>query len=500
MSIPASKLVNVIPSVLSPGGNSLSLNAVFLTNSTRVPVGTVQAFSSLEDVQDFFGPTSIEATLAAIYFAGYNGATTLPGTLYFAQYNSSAVAAYLRSGSFAGVTLTELQGLSGVLTLTVDGDPLTTATINLSSASSFSNAASLIQTALHTVIAGTTCTYDSQLQAFVITSPTTGGASTITFATGTLSEGLKLTASTGAVLSQGAAPAVPAAFMSNVAEATQNWATFMTCFSLTTDELLDFAQWVQTTNQRYAFVGWDSDATVLAGPSPTSFGAQAVAADMVGLFPIYEPADDNGNGRKAAFVCGTVASINFARQNGRITFAYKGQPGLVADITSATVADNLKGNGYNFYAAYATANDRFVMLQPGSTPGPWNWFDAYVNQIWLNSELQLAFMNLLTQVPAVPYNAEGYNLLRQAANDPIQRALFAGVIQPGVSLSNAQRAQVNSAAGINIADSLQNNGYYLQILDAPPEVRAQRGSPPMTLWYTDGGSIQNIELASINVQ
>jgi hypothetical protein len=84
--------------------------------------------------------------------------------------------------------------------------------------------------------------------------------------------------------------------------------------------------------------------------------------------------------------------------------------------------------------------------------------------------------------------------------DPVQQALFNGVIQPGITLSNTQRAEVNTDAGVPIADVLQTVGYYIQILDAPPEVRAVGGSPPIKFWYTSGGAIQNIELASINVQ
>jgi len=577
-SIPASQLVNVIPSVLQAGGNPLSLNSVFLTDDASIPIGTVKAFATLEDVQDWFGPTSIEAALAGVYFNGYEGTLTLPGLLYFAQYNAAAVGAYLRSGSFAGVTLAQLQALAGTLIVEIDGETVTSANINLAGATSFTNAAALIQTGLQTaggifsgtatiddggglagntltiatvvsgevhigdeivgagITAGTTITafltgtggvgtytvsgaaqlidpaeaitvssdatvaYSAQLGRFVITSADTGADSTIGFATGTIAAGLKFQSAQGAETSQGADAATPAGIMAGIVAITQNWATFMTVFEPDTDTMMDFAQWVQTTNDRYAYVGWYSDESPLAGPAPDSFVGQVVAADMSGVVPIYEPATDDGNGRKAALICGITGSIDFDAANGRLTFAYKGQSGLVADITDATEALNLIANGSNFYGAYATANDRFVNLQRGVMPGPWGFIDPYVNQIWLNNALQLAFMQLLTQIRSIPYTSTGYNLLRSAALDPIQRALINGVIQPGVTLSNSQRAQVNTAANANIADTLQTAGWYLQILDAPPETRAVRGSPPMTLWYTDGGSIQNIELASISVQ
>lgn len=577
MSIPARRIANVVPSVLSPGGNALALNGVILTTSDRVPMGTVQSFPPGDAVGDFFGPTSIEATLAAKYFAGFSTKTSAPAVVYFAQYNEAAVAAYLRSGSFAGTTLAQLQALSGVIVVAINGATITSANIDLSTATSFTNAAQLIQAGLQaagskfvgvgtisdgaggpgnvlnitavtsgslqvgdtivggpspaiitalgtgtggvgtytvggaaqdfdpggalTVASTATASYDAQLGRFLIHSPTTGSASTIGFATGSLAAGLKLQAAQGAQLSQGAAAATPAAFMPTVVQATQNWAAFMTAFEPVLDDKLAFAQWVQTTQQRFAYVAWDTDETVIAGSAPSSFGAQVALANMDGIEPIIESADDDGNGRVAAFILGTIGSINFRRAGGRITFAYKGQAGLVPFITDETAYNNMLANGYNGYCDFATSNDQFVNYQPGSTPGSWRWFDSYINQIWLNSELQLALVGLMTRVNSLPYNSEGYNLMRSALQDPIQRGLNAGVIQPGITLSNSQRAEINVAADSEgAADALQSFGYFLQILDASPEVRAARGSPPSTLWYTDGGSIQYIELASIAVQ
>lgn len=575
-SIPASNLVNSIPSVLSAGGNPLSLNAVLLSESARIPIGTVPSFPDADAVGNYFGFDSIEYTLASVYFAGFSTATALPGSLYFAPYNVSAVGAFLRSGSFSGVALTTLQGYSGTLIVHIDGRIVTSANINLASATSFTNAAALIQAGLQTAggiftgtgtiddgaggsgtvltisavtsgavhvgdtvtggslptvvlaqVSGTpggigvytvsvaqdfnpggtlrvtsaaTVSYDSQLVEFLIHSATTGVDSTIGFATSSLATNLKFTSATGAVLSQGAAAAVPATLMASIVAVTQNWATFMTTVELATDVMMAFATWVQTTNKRYAYAGWYSDVSPLSGPAPDSFPGLVTAAVMSGVIPIYEPADDNGNGRKAALICAIAASTDYEATGGSLAYAYKGQEGLVADITNATQAANLIANNSNFYGAYATANDRFVMLQRGVMPGPYKFINQYIDQIWLNNALQLAWMELLVTIKKLPYNTTGYNLLRTAGLDPISAALNNGVIQPGVTLSNAQRAEINTAAGLNVADTVQTAGWYLQIKDASPIVRAAGGSPPITLWYTSGGAILNLDFASINVQ
>jgi hypothetical protein len=496
-SIPASQLVSVLPGVLQAGGNPLSLNGLFLTTDISVPMGTVAEFPSAEAVADFFGASTREAEMASIYFDGFDISTTKPSNIMFAQYNTAAVAAYLRGGSLAGMTLAALQLLSGTLTLTINGTAYTTASINLSSATSFSNAATLIQTALAGALASTTCVYDSTRNAFLIKSPTTGAASTITFATAnSIANGLKLTSVLGAVTSQGADVAVQSTFMNAILGKTQNWASFLTVFEPNDAAKLLFSAWVNGQNDRFVYVAWDTSLAPGAAVDPTCFGALVTAAEYDGTCPVFDLTGDI-----AAFVAGSIASIDFAATNGRIDFAYKRQAGLTPNVTDATTYANYIANGYNVYARFATSNDRFTDFQPGSIPGQWRWLDSYVNNIWLNAALQLAFMNFLESVNSVPYNQSGYNQLRVVVGGPVDAALNAGVIQKGVALSNSQRASINTAVGSpNAAQVVVTLGWFLDVKDADSLVRAARGSPPMVLYYADGGSIQKIELSSIEVQ
>lgn len=148
MTIPASDIVNIVPNVLSAGGNPLALNGVFLTTSTRVPIGQVLSFPSQLSVAAYFGSSSNEAKYAATYFLGFDNSNIKPYALLFAQYPINSVSAYLRGGSLASVALATLKTYTGVLSLTIDGYAWTSAAINLSGATSFSGAAGLIQTAL----------------------------------------------------------------------------------------------------------------------------------------------------------------------------------------------------------------------------------------------------------------------------------------------------------------------------------------------------------------
>jgi hypothetical protein len=342
--------------------------------------------------------------------------------------------------------------------------------------------------------------YDSVAGAFVITSATAGTSSTISFASGTLAVPLMLTQATGAVTSQGATATNPAAAMSAIAAQTQNWCSFMTAFNPDAGgnaTKLAFASWCNSQNNRFLYSCWDTDAAATQTGGSSHLGYLLSQASYSGTALIYAPL--NG-ATMAAFLMGAVASIDFTERQGRSTLAFKGQSGLFADVTNATAAANLQANGYNFYGAYGTGNDEFVFFYPGAVSGKFRWIDSYINQIWLNNQFQLAIITLLSQMKSLPYNPAGRTTIKAAVLDVINQGLNFGAFQTGVTLSNLQIVEVNTTAGMRIDNVLSNNGWYFQVQDATPQIRAARQSPPCFFWYCDGGSVHSINLASIEIQ
>lgn len=491
MTIPASDIVTVNPGVVGSGGNPLALNGVILSANAYLPTGAVRGFASADAVKSFFGAASAEYAIAQVYFLGFDNSTIKPGLLYFAPYVNTNRAAWLQSGNMSAVTLTALQALSGVLTITIDGVAKTSGSISLAAASSFSNAATLIDAGF--VSGDVAVTWDPVNSTFLFTSPTTGASSTMSFATGTLSAGLMLTSATGAILSQGAVASTPATAMDAVKASTQNWVDFMTMFEPVLADKEAFAVWANAQNQRYMYVCWDTDAQAIVNGSTTCFGAVAKALEYDGVVPVYNTKE------LAAFVLGTVASIDFSRTNGRITLKFRKQSGFVATVTDEQISHNLTDNGYNFYGEWATANDQFNFFAEGQMPGKWSWIDTFVNQVYLNAQFQLALLSLLVGVKSIPYNEPGYSLIRAAMIDPISQAINFGSIRAGIVMSESQKAQVNQAAGLDVSTIIEQQGYYLQILDPGAIVRGNRGTPVINFWYTDGGAVQKITVASIDI-
>lgn len=489
-SIPASRIVSVNPAVLSAGSSPMSMNAVFLSKHRDIPVGVALSFANADAVGARFGLSSAEYKAAQVYFQGFDGSTKKASTLFFYAAIDAPRAAFLQGTSLKHLSLEQLKTITGDLTVVINGATKTVATLNLTAATSFSNAAQLIGTALGNV----TVEFNEQLQGFRLVSSTTGTASTIGFATGTAADKLGLTSKVGAFVSQGAVAESASQVMTSVCKATLNWATFTTIYEPSLTDKLTLARWSSLQNDRYLYVGWGLESAAKLSGDTTCFGAKLKESQYSGVAAVY------GDLYKAAFICGAIAAIDFTERQGRITLAFKGQAGLAVDITDATEAQALERNGYNYYGAWATANDRFLFMYPGQMSGKWKWIDSYVNQIRLNSQLQLALITLLTSAKSVPYNAIGIALQRAACQDAIDEALNFGSIQVGVDLSEQQAAIINNEAGVDAAAQIEAKGYYLMITAASAQTRGNRQSMPMKLWYADGGSVHAINMASINVQ
>lgn len=496
MAIGAKEIVNIIPGVVDSGGNPLDLNALFLTSSSTVAAGGVTSWNSYESVSNYFGSTSDEAAMAEIYFLGYINSNTKPSTLYFGQFVSAAVAGWLR-GAEVTATIAELQTITtGTLTISIDGTQYAVTGIDFSGDSSYSAMATTLQgdLILAGADAGVTVTYESDFKAFLITSATTGASSSVSYGTAgtTVADALLLTQDLGALQSPGLAIRTIEENMNAYTEATTNWVSFMHVFDQTDDQVIEFAEWANSKNAgvRYVYSTWEDSATAKSSTDTSSIAYRVNNLNLSGTISNY----DNKN--LAAFACAFIASLDYEATNGRATAAFKRQGGLDITVTNETDANNLLDNGYNFYGDYQTANDSFRWYYNGQISGDYNFIDTHVNAIQLNNAFQLAFMTLFASISAIPYNQRGYDIIRAAGLDPINAALNFGTIQIGVALSEAQAAQVDNEAGQTISDILETRGWFLQIQDASAQTRGNRETPPMTFWYTDGGSVQKIEMKS----
>ena len=343
-------------------------------------------------------------------------------------------------------------------------------------------------------------TYSSQTGAFQIDSPTTGASSAVAFPTppeaGTdLGALLLLTEQSGAVQSVGMAGQTLPDCMTNVLMYARDWVTFSTVWEPELDDKIALAQWCAGYDTRFAYVLWDTDNAAQVAGSTASAGYQiAKVLELDGTVPVFNTTE------LAAWVMGTAASINFEETNGRLTFAFKQGEGLAVTCDNDENYDALIANGYNCYADFATASSQFKFFQNGQVSGKWGWLDTYLDAIAIKDGLQLNLLYLFKAVKCIPYNESGYGMIRTACLDTITRFLDFGAIRTGVTLSNTQKVQLLAEIGLDVSQTLETQGWYMQVKDPGATVRGQRQSPECKFYYMDGGSVQQIVMPATAIQ
>lgn len=496
MAIPASHIVSINPRVIRGGSADLELNGLLLSKSTDISATTmVLEFPSARAVGAYFGLDSVEYATADVYFASYNNKFTAPKAFFVARRIDSAVPGWLRGAPLA-TPLSTIKGvIDGGFTVRIDSITRAITGLNFNTATSLSDVAVKIQAKLVVDAPGTVCTYSSLHRAFQITSPTSGDASEVSFATapatGTnLAVMLGLAENSGAVVSKGMGALSVTEQMDAILAKTQNWVSFVTAWEADTAEALTWSEWANA-HYGWLYVAYTTDPATASPDSSVDMASAVKDAGYDHTTVIYGGLD------YAAFTMGVVASIAWERVNGTITAAFKRQSGLAPWVVDEGTAATLEAKHCNYFGNFATRNAEFVFFYPGIlSASDYGYIDSYVNSVWLNNRLQVALMDGITSVGRAPYNTRGYTMIKAWMMDPVKDALNNGAIEPGVVLSERQKSEVMQEAGLNISGELWTQGYYMQVLDPGPAVRAQRGSPITSLWYTYGGAVQKIDVAS----
>lgn len=496
MSIPISQIVSITPGVIAAGGAPSRLSGVVFTQDTSIPVGQVKNFFLNADVATWFGANAPETTISNGYFPGIVNGGQLPYVLKYARFALSATPAGSYGASLGTLTLTQLQAFTGTLIVTVGGALFTSSAINLAAASSFANAAALMLAGFTSPTF--TIAYDTQRNRFTLLSTATGIAATSTDVSGTLAANVGLSQASGAFIAQaGVAADTPATALARLITLDTDWGTFTTAWTAVIADRQAFATANSGLNYQFLYVAWDTEAASIQVSNPASFGALAFSTPYQGTWPIY------GTQFLAGGAMGYAASINFSVLNGRTTAAFRQfNAGIPATVSDLSTANALLSNNYTYLGAYANQANSYTITYSGKASGAFLWVDTYLDQIYLNRELQRAFFESMLAYNSIPYNQDGYTAIYRAGVDVVDAAVTAGIIRTGVTLSNSQIQQIDTQAGrAGVADLLQTRGWYLLIGDPAnvAQARQQRTTPAAKLWYTDGGSIQQLNVASIAV-
>jgi hypothetical protein len=507
---------NYIP-VTSNINNALSGKKVFagisLTSSPTIPTTEpIQKFTTLAKVGEYFGNSSTEYTVASKYFASKTGVNLIPPYIYFGKWIISAIAPYLYSGinKNTSTLLVTLQAITaGDLTVSVDGTTYPTTAIDLSGATSLSNVATLLTTAIitaNTALDATgknfTITYDGVNNKFVASIPATGSTSTMNYFTSTnlvtgLATVLQFTLATNAILSQGSDALSTTTNLNNLsANFTDQFTLFFndTMGGLLTDVInLEVAQWVNDAGDAYNFNCWSNEVALQSATDVTSIWYLITQAQLnnTSIFDevLYNTAD------RAAASAGVFASIDLTQPNSAITLAFKSQAGLLPSVTSKNIADILDAKKINYYGAVGLSGTTTVVnfFYGGYTSGKWSYIDNLVGQIWIAIQSQTNLMREFLALGEIANDPDGQTLIRTGLTQACESAIISNVIVKGLTYDSITAAEVKTTYGANVQE-LTNNGYIILNTLATQDVRQTRQSSVWAILYAKGSAIQYVPI------
>jgi len=435
--LPVSRLVNVSVALTPLGAQVANFNSLLIVGDTNIinVKERLRSYSSLSAVSaDGFGNTTPEYLAAQNFFSQ----VPAPTQLYLGRWAQSATAGLLIGGN---LTVAE-QAMSvwnainnGSFKIAVDGEAATAVTgLDFSAAANLNAVAADIQAGVRALagsFANVSCVWTGAH--FLFRCGTTGPASAVAalitdVAVGTdISALLLCTTSTLASLVAGiAAETALQAVQALDALSTQWYALMFASVHIVDADHLAIAAYVEAdAGNPHVYGLTTSEAAALTGNDSTSIGYQLKQLGYNRT--LYQFSSSSPYAVASLF--GRGVTVDFSGNNTVITFAFKNEPGVTAENLTASQADALDKNNYNYFAAFD--NNTSIIVNGKMASGVFT--DEIWDVDWLANSVQTAMYNALYTSPTkIPQTDAGMHILATAAAGALQQGVANGTLGPGV--------------------------------------------------------------------
>ena len=490
MAIKITRYVDIISSV--SGASSVAqrkLDHRRFTSDPRVPVGSILELGS-GDADDFFGSTSDEAVFARQYFGYVSPApASAPRALQFAAYAPSDRAPVAYGASPA--SLAELTAVSsGSLTITLGANTNTISAINLSSALSFADVATALQTAIRTgtgtQFAAATVVYNVPLGVFVISGGVVGDAA-VSFGVSPLATLLGLN-DPATILSPGVAAQTPLDAFQAAEQASDSFGSASFGESITDAEAKAVAQYVAGENVKYQFY---------VSVTPSTYTATVSA--LTGIASTGLILNSTAGEYKEAIPAAIMAATDYDRRNSAINYMYRQVSGFTADVTTNALASTYDTARVNYYGQTASAGQNISFFQRGFLMGgataPVD-MSVHANEQWLKSYLTAQLLSLQLSLNKIPANNEGRSYILAQVIDAVNKAKNNGTIIIDKTLTTAQKIAVTQLT--NDPDAwrdVESKGFWADVVitQSVPVSGVTEYTAKYTLVYSKGDVVRKVE-------
>lgn len=494
-SLPSSGLISVSTTLESAGAQAQNTNSLLILSGSTVidTVSRMRTYQTLAAVAADFGTTSPEY-LEADLWSSQNPQPT--GNLQIGRWVQAASAGQLIGGALSAaqqILATWNAITTGSFHITIDGGaPDSITALNFSADESMGAVATTISDAL----TGATCAWDSVNNRFVITSATTGAASSVSFVTAgaggvDISAMLVMTNTAG----NGAYQAPGLVAESALAAVTlfdqsfgQVWYAVTVIGAADSDHEV-IGPYIEGGTNRHLYQITSQAAGIL---SPSSNTDIAFILNALGLKKTVLQYSSS-----SAYACASllarILTTDWTGNNTAITTMWKQEPGVLPEYLNPTQLNALLAKGANVFVAY---NNSTYIIQPGQVVGssPSNpvFLDTVVGADVLALAVQTALYDLLYTTPTkVPQDDSGTQQLIATVSQVLEQFVADGYLAPGVWTGPYFGAlQPQNGNPPNLA-----KGYYVY---APPvatqdqAARASRLSVPIQIAAKLAGAVHTV--------
>lgn len=507
MSLNVDQIVSVSASISPTGLLRRDFGrTLFLTTDNTIPASErFRTYPLIADLAADFSAGDAPYDAGSIYFQQ----VPHPKNLIVGRWFNAVEDGYLLGGTGHG-TLAQFTAISdGSLKFTAgiiggyQDDPtdeeVTVSGIDLSTAVSLSEVATLVETAVKLAAPEADYTiedvvYDAVAGGFKITwsAVVSTDITGVTYLEPTGS-GTDLSALL-ALDSQGAAAISPSTVIEDITDALDDLVAldgsfyFITADNGINDTAYSDAISTWTGSRVYMYSADSSDAATLAKNDSVFTRLAALAPSRT--FGTWSRTADH----KGLSAAGRLSSVNFNATNSQITLKFKEMPGTLPDATmTPTQAAALQDQQVNFYSE--RSGD--PMYEEGYTFNPDVWVDVRYWLDWFVNSVQTELYNVLKGTPTkVPQTEAGMNALKGAVTAVCKQGVSNGGIAGG-TLSAALTLDVVQSTGNSSFDGTLDNGYLVYadtIASLPQSERAQRKAPPIKVWLKGSGAIHFVDV------
>lgn len=455
-------------------------------------------FIEFENSTDFgvmFGTNTTEFQQVNKYFSHLSKTGLAPDKVVIVNWFKNGVASKI-IGDKAPELATLIALTNASFTLKVNGTDEVIDNLDFSSATSYSEIATVIQTALVSEFTNATCVYNTQSKSFIAT-------------VGTIQENQTLTLEEDNDKIFGTKPQVSNSVVAETFKDLCDRIYHSNCsgFAITTLETLliqdvyDSVEWLQTVNRgqtynsmlKLVFNFNDLDTI-------EEIQEHLKELNYTGYSMCYDPNNEYIN----VLDCSIGASVDFSSPAGAINFDFQPANGYTSiteygnvvdyqngDINS-TVYHKLKDMKVNFVYSLGVGNQKKIIYGCGLENGDFGREDTQLNENWIEKQLQVQVVNAFITLNKIALQGDdAEDTLTGLIANVMESNKSNGIIARNGTLTETSKLSIIQATGVQEAPSaVESNGYYFCIKSI--DVENQRAN--VVCCYLESGVLSEVRV------